>query len=85
MLPAPYMARIHWVAAQRWDAMRNAEWEAELTAAHAITLGKLPTGIRAMLAMPVRAREKLIPERRSCWRRGGGEALRKMRTGKRGG
>lgn len=64
MLPAPYMARIHWVAAQHWDAMRNAEWEAEFTAAHAITLGKLPPKVRATLQLPEREQKRLIATRR---------------------
>jgi predicted DNA-binding protein (MmcQ/YjbR family) len=64
MVPAPYMARIHWVAVERWDALRNAEWESELRAAHAITLAKLPKGVREVLAMPERGRGKLITERR---------------------
>ena len=50
--PAPYMARIFWVAAERWDALRNAEWEENLRAAHSITLGKLPPKVRATLALP---------------------------------
>ena len=64
MVPAPYMARIYWVAVERWDALRNAEWESELRAAHAITLAKLPKGVREVLTMPERARAKLIVERR---------------------
>ena len=63
-MPAPYMARIHWVAVERWDVLRNAEWESELRAAHEITLTKLPKGVRAVLALPERARGKLIVERR---------------------
>jgi predicted DNA-binding protein (MmcQ/YjbR family) len=65
MVPAPYMARIHWVAVERWDALRNAEWESELRAAHAITLAKLPRKTREALAMPERARATLIAERRA--------------------
>jgi predicted DNA-binding protein (MmcQ/YjbR family) len=64
LVPAPYMARIHWVAAERWSAWRNAEWQSELRAAHAITFVKLPQRIRDVLAMPVTAREKLVRERR---------------------
>ncbi len=64
IVPAPYMARIHWVAVERWDVLRNAEWESELRAAHAITLAKLPKGVREVLAMPERAQGKLIAERR---------------------
>ena len=64
IVPAPYMARIHWVAVDRWEVLRNAEWESELRAAHEITLGKLPKGVREVLAMPERARAKVIAERR---------------------
>jgi len=64
IVPAPYMARIHWVAVERWDVLRNTEWESELRAAHAITLGKLPKGVREVLALPERARAKVIAERR---------------------
>jgi predicted DNA-binding protein (MmcQ/YjbR family) len=64
IVPAPYMARIHWVAVDRWDVLRNTEWESELRAAHEITLSKLPKGVREVLAMPERARAKLIAERR---------------------
>ncbi len=65
IVPAPYMARIHWVAVERWDVLRNAEWESELRAAHEITLTKLPKGVREVLAMPERARARLIAERRT--------------------
>jgi predicted DNA-binding protein (MmcQ/YjbR family) len=64
MVPAPYMARIFWVAAERWEVLRNSEWESELRAAHAITLAKLPKGVLAVLAMPERARAKVIAEKR---------------------
>jgi predicted DNA-binding protein (MmcQ/YjbR family) len=64
LVPAPYMARIHWVAAERWPAWRNAEWQSELRAAHAITLAKLPPRVRNILALPAAARTKLIRERR---------------------
>jgi len=65
IVPAPYMARIHWVAAERWDVLRNTEWESELRAAHEITLAKLPKKTVDALAMPERARAKLITERRA--------------------
>jgi len=58
------MARIFWVAAERWGSLRNNEWEEELRAAHAITLGKLPKRVREVLELPVKEREKLIVERR---------------------
>jgi predicted DNA-binding protein (MmcQ/YjbR family) len=64
LIPAPYMARIHWVAAESWNALRNSEWEEELRAAHEITLGKMPKRVREVLALPVKQQEKLIAERR---------------------
>jgi len=64
LMPAAYMARIHWVAAERWDALRNSEWKDELRAAHAITLAKLPKGVLAVLALPERERAKVVVERR---------------------
>jgi predicted DNA-binding protein (MmcQ/YjbR family) len=64
MIPAPYMARIFWVAAERWDALRNSEWEEGFRAAHAITFEKLPKKVRDALALPAKAQEKLIADRR---------------------
>ena len=64
LFPAPYMARIFWVAAARWSALRDREWESELAAAHAITLAKLPKRTMELLKLPERERAKLIAERR---------------------
>jgi predicted DNA-binding protein (MmcQ/YjbR family) len=65
LAPAPYMARIFWVAVEGWGALRNAEWESELRAAHELTLAKLPKRVRDVLTMPTRERDKLIRERRA--------------------
>jgi predicted DNA-binding protein (MmcQ/YjbR family) len=62
--PAPYAARLFWVAAERWSALRNSEWEDELRAAHAIILAKLPKKVVEVLAMPGRERKALIAARR---------------------
>jgi predicted DNA-binding protein (MmcQ/YjbR family) len=62
--PAPYFARIFWVAAERWPALRNAEWEEFLTAAHARTQANLPKKVVAALALPAKEREKLIAQQR---------------------
>jgi predicted DNA-binding protein (MmcQ/YjbR family) len=64
--PAPYMARIFWVAAERWDALRNAEWQEEFRAAHALTAAKLPKGVKATLALPPKERDKVVAERREA-------------------
>jgi predicted DNA-binding protein (MmcQ/YjbR family) len=64
LVPAPYMARIFWVATKSWSVFRNAEWDSELCAAHELTLAKLPQRTRDVLTMPTRERDKLIRERR---------------------
>jgi predicted DNA-binding protein (MmcQ/YjbR family) len=64
IIPAPYMARIYWVAVERWDVFRRTEWERELRAAHTLTFDKLPPRTRATLAMPATERKRLIAERR---------------------
>lgn len=64
LIPAPYMARIHWVAAERWDIFTTAEWQRELRAAHALTLAKLPKKVLATLALPATKQKSLIAARR---------------------
>ena len=65
LIPAPYMARIFWVAAESWNALRNAEWEGLLRAAHEMTYQKLPKKVKETLAMPAKAQEKFVRERRT--------------------
>jgi predicted DNA-binding protein (MmcQ/YjbR family) len=64
VIPAPYMARIYWVAVERWNIFRTTEWEQELNAAHLLTLNKLPTRIRTVLAMSPSQQKRLIADRR---------------------
>jgi predicted DNA-binding protein (MmcQ/YjbR family) len=64
IIPAPYMARIHWVAVERWDVFRLAEWERELDAAHTLTFNKLPPKTRTALALPPAQQNRLIAERK---------------------
>jgi predicted DNA-binding protein (MmcQ/YjbR family) len=64
LAPAPYFARIYWVAAERWSAWRNTEWQDELRAARDLTYAKLPKKVKESLALPKTAREKLVRERR---------------------
>ena len=64
VIPAPYMARIFWVAVERWEVFRGADWERELLAAHEITFAKLPPRTRAVLAMPAREQKKLLRDRK---------------------
>jgi predicted DNA-binding protein (MmcQ/YjbR family) len=64
IIPAPYMARIHWVAVERWDVFRPSQWEKELLAAHTLTFDKLPPRTRANLALLPAQQKRLIAERR---------------------
>ena len=64
IFPAPYMARIHWVAAQHWSVFRAPEWEQQLRAAYDLTFAKLPPKTRAALALPKTRQKQLIAERR---------------------
>ncbi|HEX3373587.1 MAG TPA: MmcQ/YjbR family DNA-binding protein [Edaphobacter sp.] len=64
VIPAPYMARIYWVAVERWSVFRAAEWEQQLSDAHALTLNKLPPRTRAVLAMSPAQQKRLIADRR---------------------
>jgi predicted DNA-binding protein (MmcQ/YjbR family) len=59
LIPAPYFARAHWVAALRWDVFPTTGWQRELRAAHALTLATLPPKVRATLALPA-AKQKVV-------------------------
>ena len=64
IFPAPYVARIFWVAVERWDVFTAAEWQRELRAAHALTLAKLPPRTRKVLALPAAEQRRVLAERR---------------------
>jgi predicted DNA-binding protein (MmcQ/YjbR family) len=49
MIPAPHLGRAHWVAMERWDALRPREVEEELKLAHGLIFEKLPKKTKAML------------------------------------
>jgi predicted DNA-binding protein (MmcQ/YjbR family) len=62
ILPAPYLARAYWVAVERWDVFRSAEWKSELTSAHEIVRAKLPKRVQKVLALPLKEQQRLIRE-----------------------
>ncbi len=64
LLPAPYFARIHWIAAARWSALTPGEWQDHLSHACDLTYSKLPPKVRGVLALPQAQRSRLIAERR---------------------
>ncbi len=80
--PAPYMARIYWVAAERWSVFRNTEWEFELTAASLLTYAKLPPKVKAALDLPAAQLKRLVAEKTAI--RAANEAVKKkVRSSKR--
>jgi predicted DNA-binding protein (MmcQ/YjbR family) len=64
IIPAPYFARIYWVALERWDALRRAELQELLSHARELVYGKLPRRTKEALCLPPGARKKLIAERK---------------------
>jgi predicted DNA-binding protein (MmcQ/YjbR family) len=64
VFPAPYMARIYWVAIERYDVFPSHELEQLLRTAHQLTFGKLSKRTRDVLAMPAPERKKLIAARK---------------------
>lgn len=63
---APYLGRLHWVAAEGWDALSGREWKERLSAAHQIVYGKLPAKVTATLALPAKERALRIAEGRAA-------------------
>ncbi len=64
VIPAPYMARIYWVALERWDALPGRELQHLLMHARDKVYEKLPKRTRDALALSPTARRKLIAEKR---------------------
>jgi predicted DNA-binding protein (MmcQ/YjbR family) len=64
IIPAPYMARIFWVALTHWNVLRVPELKALLADAQAGVEARLPKRVRAVLALPAGERDKLIADRK---------------------
>ena len=64
VFPAPYLARAHWVALERWDALTAAELREELRKAHGVVYAKLPRRTKQALAMAPAEKKKLIAGRK---------------------
>jgi predicted DNA-binding protein (MmcQ/YjbR family) len=65
VVPAPYMARLHWVALERWGAIPHRELEALLREARDRTYEKLPKRTKDALALPPGELRRLLAERRT--------------------
>jgi predicted DNA-binding protein (MmcQ/YjbR family) len=64
VIPAPYMARIFWVALTHWDAIPGRELLSLLAQGRDLVYAKLPGGTKNALKLPPADRRKLIAERR---------------------
>ncbi|HTW48660.1 MAG TPA: MmcQ/YjbR family DNA-binding protein [Acidobacteriaceae bacterium] len=60
VFPAPYLARAHWVAVERWDTLPARELQSLLTRARELVYAKLPKRTREALAMRPAEKKKLI-------------------------
>ena len=58
IIPAPYMARHHWVGLERFDALPDRELKPLLTSAYQMVLEKLPKKVRAALDAPAKKSTK---------------------------
>jgi predicted DNA-binding protein (MmcQ/YjbR family) len=64
LIPAPYLARAHWIAALHWDVFTPAEWQRQLQTAHARVFARLPPRTRKVLTLPPAELRRLITARR---------------------
>lgn len=60
VFPAPYLARAHWVAVERWTTLPAQELKELMAQARALTFEKLPKRTKDALAMPAGEKKKLI-------------------------
>ena len=64
VFPAPYFARAHWVAVERWNTLPAAELKQLLRAARGLVYEKLPAKTTAVLAMSPAEKKRLIAGRK---------------------
>ncbi len=64
IFPAPYLARAHWVAVERWNTLPAAELRELLDRARELVREKLPARTKAVLAMPAAEKKKRIAARK---------------------
>ncbi|MBI2679946.1 MAG: MmcQ/YjbR family DNA-binding protein [Candidatus Solibacter usitatus] len=49
IIPAPYVARYHWVALEQWDALPAAELKRRIQESYELVRDKLPAKVRARI------------------------------------
>ena len=65
IMPAPYVARYHWVALERFDALPERELKSLLTTAYELVRDKLPKKVRDTLSTDSKKTIKASPARQS--------------------
>lgn len=63
--PAPYLARMSWVAIGSWNIFRMSEWEEQMRSAQAVTFMKLPAKTKALLELPKVELRRAVAEART--------------------
>ncbi len=63
VIPAPYLARSHWVALVEWDALPTSELKERLCESYRLMFAKLPRRIQTELA-PVSTKALTSPARK---------------------
>jgi predicted DNA-binding protein (MmcQ/YjbR family) len=64
IFPAPYLARAHWVAIERWNTLPVTELRGHLRQARDLVYNRLPKRTKDALAMSPSEKKKLIAARR---------------------
>jgi predicted DNA-binding protein (MmcQ/YjbR family) len=70
IMPAPYVARYHWVALERFDALPERELKGLLTTAYELVRDKLPKKVRDRLTTDGPAKESATARRSRPKQRG---------------
>lgn len=64
VIPAPYLARAHWIALEYFNVLRKPALEDLLRTAGTLVYDKLPKHTKDILALPATQRKRLIAGRR---------------------
>src|ERR1039458_6582118 len=70
VFPAPYLARAHWVAVERWNTLAASELRELLRAARGMVYEKLPKKTRAALAGKGVGKKKVAGKKKAAAGRG---------------
>lgn len=63
IVPAPYVARYHWILIEDPDAMKPAELKRRLAESHARVLDALPRKIRLEMGIPEKQKSEKTPKK----------------------